>query len=308
MNIEDIKTVMIVGAGTMGQQIGAQSALFNYEVVLYDIDQTLLDKALERIKILFGYLVKTGQTTTESVKAALDRISTTSDMGQGAKKADIISESVPEDPQLKGSVFARLNELCPAHTIFTTNTSTLLPSQFAQACGRPKKLVALHFHDVRVTRIVDVMGHAGSSAESVELVTRFAERIGQIPIVLKKENPGYVFNTMLSNLFNTAQTLAANGITDPTEIDRAWMGVTRMNMGPFGLMDSVGIDTVCKVTAYWAEKNDDDQMRKNIQYLKKYVEKGDLGQKTGRGFYTYPKPAYSLPDFLEPGRDSKVEP
>lgn len=299
MKIDDIKTVLIVGAGTMGMQIGAISALFGYDVVLYDIDPNLLDAAFERIRNLYGYLVKTKQTTVDATETALKKISATTDMAKAAEKADIVSESVPEDPELKGRILGQLNRLCPAHTIFTSNTSSLLPSQLAEACGRPQKLVAFHFHDVRVTKIVDVMGHAGSSKETVALVTRFAERIGQIPIVLKKETSGYVFNTMLSALFDAAQTLAANGVTDPTEIDRAWMGVTRMNMGPFGLMDSVGIDTVCKVSAYWAKKKDDDQLRKNVRYLEEYIKKGDLGQKTGRGFYSYPKPAYSDPDFLK---------
>ena len=174
-----------------------------------------------------------------------------------ARDIDIVSESVPEDPKLKGEIFSKIHGACPERTIFTTNTSTLLPSMFAQATGRPEKLAALHFHDVRISTIVDVMPHPGTSRETVELVRDFAVRIGQTPIVMERESPGYVFNFMLSNLFQSAQTLAANGVASVEDIDRSWMGVTHMITGPFGIMDSVGLDTVWKITNYWARDTEE---------------------------------------------------
>ncbi len=205
---------------------------------------------------------------------------------------------MPEDPKLKGKVFAQFNEICPAHAIFTTNTSSLVPSMFAEATGRPERFAAFHFHDTRVTNIVDIMPHPQTSLEVVDLIEAFAVRIGQIPIMLKKENFGYVFNALIMELFKSAQTLAANDVASIEDVDRAWMGVMHTPVGPFGIMDSIGIDTVWKVTDYWAKIVKDPQQIANAAFMKPYVDKGDLGEKTGKGFYSYPKPAYAKPGFV----------
>jgi 3-hydroxybutyryl-CoA dehydrogenase len=143
------------------------------------------------------------------------------------------------------------------------------------------------------------MPHPGTSRETVSVIEAFARKIGTIPIVLKKENNGYVFNAMLMELLKSAQSLAANDVADPEDVDRAWMGVMGMDIGPFGIMDSIGIDTVWKVTEYWAKTDGDPQDLKNAEFLKPYVNSGRLGAKTGAGFYTYPKPAFSKPGFTE---------
>jgi 3-hydroxybutyryl-CoA dehydrogenase len=298
MKVEDIKKVVIAGVGTMGQQIGAQCAIHGLEVVLYDIDHDILAKAFERIKKLLKSFTTSNRITQKEADAAIRRIRGTTNIGEAAANADLISESVPEDPELKGKVFSQFNALCPDHTIFATNTSTLLPSMFAQDTGRPEKLVAIHFHDVRATDIVDVMAHAGTSEETLNVAIEFAIKIGQVPLVLRKESPGYVFNSMLAALFDAAQTLAANRVTSIEEIDRAWMGVLHTPIGPFGLMDSIGIDTVWKAKEYWANKLNDEQNKKNADFLKEYISKGHLGQKSGQGFYSYPEPAYRNPGFV----------
>ena len=296
--IDDIKTIAIVGSGNMGQQIGVQCAINSFEVILYDVNQDILDRAIQRIKKLLKYYIKLGRITDTEADVAINKIKGTTNKEEAAFDADLISESVPEDPDLKKRVLSEFNTLCPDRTIFTTNTSTLVPSSFANGTGRPDKLVALHFHDLRVTNIVDIMPHPGTSEESFNIVFEFAERLGQIPIILKKENPGYVFNFMLTTLFDSAQTLAANGVTSVEEIDRSWMGVLGMKIGPFGIMDSIGIDSVWKVTEYWANKKNDEQKKKNAEFLKKYIDKGHLGRKTRRGFYSYPNPLYQKPGFI----------
>ena len=283
----------------MGQQIGAQCAIHGLEVVLCDLNYDILDKAFERIKKLLKSFKASNRITQKEADAAIRRIRGTTNIGEAAVNADLVSESVPEDPDLKGKVFSQFNALCPDHTIFATNTSTLLPSMFAQGTGRPEKLVAIHFHDVRATDIVDVMAHAGTSEETLNVAIEFAIKIGQVPVVLRKESPGYIFNSMLTALFEAAQTLAANGVTSIEEIDRAWMGVLHTPLGPFGLMDSIGIDTVWKAKEYWANKLNDAQNKKNAKFLKEYIDKGHLGQKSGQGFYSYPKPAYRNPGFVK---------
>jgi 3-hydroxybutyryl-CoA dehydrogenase len=302
MKIEDIKRVLILGAGTMGQQIGLQCAMHGYDVVYYDLSQDILDKALRRIAKLGSWYISMGRLTEEKLQHALARISATPDPEKAAQDVDLISESVPEDPELKGRVFAQFNKLCPKRTIFTTNTSMLVPSMFAEATGRPENLVALHFHDVRSTHVVDVMPHPGTDPEATQLVRDFAVSIGQIVILLHRENSGYVFNTMLSSLFSSALTLASRNVASIEDIDRSWMGVMHTSMGPFGIMDQVGISTVWIITDYWAKKTGDAQAQANADFLKRYLDKGHLGFKTNQGFYSYPNPAYTDEEFLS-GRE-----
>lgn len=298
MKLEDIRKVLILGAGTMGQQIGLQCAVHGYDVMYYDISQDILDKAVERVKKLAGWYASTGRINQEQLKETIARISSSPDPAVAAKDADIISESVPEDPAIKSKVFAQFNQVCPERTIFTTNTSYLVPSMFAEATGRPDKVLALHFHDLRSDNVVDVMPHPGTDPEVTGLVKAFAESNGLSVILLQKENFGYVFNTMISSLFFSAMTLASRGVTTIEDIDRAWMGITHMQLGPFGIMDQVGLSTVWTITEYWAKKSGDKQSQRNADFIKQYVDRGELGYKTNKGFYTYPEPAYAKPDFL----------
>jgi 3-hydroxybutyryl-CoA dehydrogenase len=299
MKINDIKKVLLLGAGTMGQQISIPCALAGFDVVIYDINEDALKKAMDGIPKIMAGMVLWKKATQDEADAALKRISTTTDPEAAAKDADIISESVPEKPELKVKIFSQFNKLCPERTIFTTNTSTLLPSMIADATGRPEKFIALHFHDVSMTNVVDIMPHPGTSKETIQLVKEFAEKAGQLPIMMEKEHSGYVFNYMIGAVFTAAQTLATKNVASIEDIDRAWMGVTHMMMGPFALMDSIGIDTMLSFTEYWAEKMKDPQWKRNAEFLRGYVEKGQLGKKTKKGFYDYPKPSYQQPEFLK---------
>ncbi len=287
MELNDIKTVLVLGAGTMGQQVALIISLYGFDVCLYDIDKNILDKALIRIKRLAQELIQGKKCTNKQVQGALARLQFFTDPEQAALDADFLIESVPEDPSLKAKVFAQFNELCREHTIFTTNTSSLIPSMFAHATGRPDRFAALHFHDVRITNIVDVMPHPGTSKKTLDLIIGFARAIGQDPIVLKKENHGYVFNAMLMEWLKSALTLAANKVASIQDIDRAWIGVMNSPLGPFRVMDSIGLDTVWKITDYWAQKTNDSQAKKNALFLKSYVDEGKLGIKSGEGFYLY---------------------
>ena len=146
MQIEDVRRVAVAGAGTMGQQIGFQCAGHGYDVVIHDIDPAALEGARGRIDAYAANLESGGLITSELRAAAQARITLTSDLGEAARDADLLSEAVYEDPDLKARVFAEWDAACPPRTIFLTNTSTLLPSQFAKASGRAERLLALHFH------------------------------------------------------------------------------------------------------------------------------------------------------------------
>jgi len=298
MQIDDIHSIFVIGSGTMGQQIGLQCAMHGYNVILYDILPEMLQIASHQINAYAANLVIQKRLTQNEADLSLARIRFTSSP-EDAAAADLVSESVPEDPALKAKVFAQFQKICPPHTIFTTNTSTLIPSMFADATGRPGQFAALHFHTyVWDSNVVDIMPHPGTLPETVELLRAFAARIGQIPIILHKENYQYVFNAMLGALNTAALKLAVDGVATVEDIDRAWMGIMKAQIGPFGIMDGVGIKTVWDITQYWATVTGDKQLGANAAFLKQFVDQERLGVKNGRGFYNYPDPAFSRPDFL----------
>lgn len=298
--IDDVRRIAIVGAGTMGQQIAFQCAGHGYDVVIYDIDPAALETASQQIEAYAAELENRGVISAELRAAASARISLTTDLAAAGEDADLLSEAVPEDPELKGRVLAQFDAVCPARTIFMTNTSTLLPSEFAQASGRADRLLALHFHlPVWVNNLADVMPHAGTAPEATQLVLAFARRIGQVPVQLHQEHSGYVFNSMYTALNRAAITLAQQGVASVEDIDRAWMHITKAPVGPLGALDAVGLDTAWTITDYWAKKLDDEQLSANAAFLKAYVDRGDLGVKSGRGFYRYPDPAYAQPGFIQ---------
>lgn len=299
MNIDEVRHVLIVGAGTMGQQISLQCAMHGYGVTVYDVSPDALRTAAAKVRAYAAQLVDQKRLTPDTSNAALSRISFTSKPEEAAK-ADLLSESVPEDPDLKAKVFAQFNKICPPRTIFTTDTSTLLPSMYASATGRPGQFAALHFHQyVWDSNLVDIMPHPGTSPETVKLLHAFAKRIGQVPLVLKKESAGYVMNAILGAINDTAFKLVNNNIASVEDVDRAVMTVMKVPMGPFGSLDVVGLDTVWHIMQSKArtERNSEAQAAAD-RFKKEFIDKGRLGMKTGRGFYTYPDPAYARPGFL----------
>ncbi len=298
---DTIDRVAIVGAGTMGQQIAFQCAGHGRAVALYDISAAARGDARMRIDRYADGLVADGVITGGVRDAALAKIAITADAAVAAADADLLCEAVPEDPDLKGRVLAEFDALCPPRTIFATNTSTLLPSQFAQATGRPDRLVALHFHiPVWVSNLADVMPHQGTRPEVVSRMVRFAREIGQVPIELRREHSGYLFNAMFTAVNREAITMAEQGVAPIEDIDRAWMHVTKWPHGPFGGLDAIGIDVAWQITDYWARQiPSDDQLRANATFLKRYVDRGELGVKSGQGFYSYPDPAFARQGFIE---------
>ncbi|MCP3871576.1 MAG: 3-hydroxyacyl-CoA dehydrogenase [Desulfobacteraceae bacterium] len=294
-----IKNVLILGSGTMGMQIGFLCAAAGHDVIIYDAFDQALVNAQDRLRKVADSLIAHNRVDQDQADKGILRIKFTSDAVLAGKNADLMNESVPEDPKLKAKVFSQFNKICPEHTLFTTNTSTLVPSMIADATGRPDRFAALHFHDCSITNIVDVMPHSGTSKQTLDTILGFCKSIKQYPIELKKEQHGYVFNTLLTELLGAALSLASGQVASYEDVDRAWMGIMRTHAGPFGIMDSIGLETVYKATDYWAAKTNNAKGKQNADFLKTFVEKGNLGMKTGKGFYQYPDPAFLKPDFLE---------
>lgn len=300
MNVEDIKTVLIVGSGTMGQDIGFHCARAGLAVTFYDISDEVLESAMARLKANTALQVEAGLYAREEADAAHARISTSSDLEAALATADFISESVPENLDLKRKVWGEIGRLAPDHTIFTTNTSSLTPSDYADETGRPERFAAFHFHlPVAVNRIADVMTHGRTSKETMDLVEDFAKAINIIPIRIETESPEYVFNAMLIAFLGAAGKLHAKGVASPHDIDRTWMAIMGASVGPFGIMDGVGLDTCLGIMGGIARRSGDPDAAAMVAMIKARVDRGELGAKSGKGFYDYPIPAFALPDFLE---------
>ena len=299
MNIDEVRHIVSLGAGTMGQQIALQCAMHGYDVTVYDLSSDVLRDAAARVRAYAEGLVDKKRLTPSASSEALSRITFTS-KPEDAANADLVTESIPEDPDLKARVFARFNKICPPRAIFTTNTSTLLPSTYAEATGRPAQFAALHFHQfVWEANLVDVMPHAGTAAETVELLRVFARRIGQVPLVLKKEHARYVMNDFLEAINSTAIRLFESGVASVEDIDRAFMIVLGVPRGPFAMLDFVGLDTVWHIMESNARlARSPEALAAADKFKKQYINKGLLGVKAGKGFYTYPNPAYERPSFL----------
>lgn len=281
-----INNVCILGAGTLGTRIALQAAISGFQVSVYDIKA----EAFVASKKVMAKILRSLSLTDEIIS----KINFTTDPAEAVANADIISESVTEELPLKRQVWEQFSDLAPAKTIFTTNTSYLLPSMLVDSVDRPALFCAFHFHDVFYSKVVDIMPHPGTSEEVVSLLEDFGRALKQVPVIVRKENPGYVFNYMLMAVIGAAGKLRTKEVASIEDIDKSWMVNFHMPMGPFGILDSIGLDTAWHVT----HNLEDAGSQAFAALLKTYIDAGKLGEKTGEGFYKYPAPAYKDPDFL----------
>jgi 3-hydroxybutyryl-CoA dehydrogenase len=293
---EPIRRVAVAGAGAIGRQIAAQAAWRGFDVSLYDCHPAAADAAPRLCADLLIALAAKQGASEGDVAVARSRLTVTNDPGVAAESADLLIESVPELLKVKRDVFSLFDRHCPPQTVFATNTSMLLPSMLAAATGRPDRFAALHF--IMDGEIVEIMPHAGTAAETLAVLNRFAADLGHLSLVCRREQPGYLVNTMLMALNASALTLVANGVASFEDVDRAWMKANGVDRGPFGILDLVGLDTAWQITDYGARWTGNAQTKKNADYLKQLVDAGRCGVKAGQGFYEYPDPEFRRPEFL----------
>lgn len=291
----------VLGAGVLGGQIAWHSAFKGKTVVVYDPFPDALDKLAAAHASYAGIYRNDLHATPADIDATRARISRTDDLRTAVARADLVIECVPEVPSIKTDVYRQMAALLPAHTRVATNSSTLLPSDFAAATGRFEQYCALHFANlIWIMNVVEVMGHPGTSPATLATVTRFATEIGQVPIAVRKEHNGYVLNSWLVPLLTASLGLVVDGIATPEDVDRTYMIANRgCTMGPCGIIDAVGMKTAYDISAYWGALRNDEQMLRNAAYLKeRFLDRGLQGMLGGEGFYRYPDPAYRAPDFL----------
>jgi len=293
--IDDIHNVLVVGAGTLGLRIALRCALDGYKVTMYDISEKQLSTALDMQAHLSKSYLKKGMFDNDMVARAKSNLRTSTDLAEACQGIDLISESIIENIDIKREFYKDLMAHVASDTIITTNTSYLLPSDLVDCMSQPDHFCALHFHDVFNQRVVDIMPHPGTALWVNDLLMEFGRRIHQIPVFIKKESSGYIFNSMLMAILGQAGSLAVNDVGSIQDIDRSFMGNFGTSAGPFGIMDQVGLDTAYHIVSTRTD-------RKSVAFaafIKSYVEQGKLGFKTGEGFYKYPSPEFMNPDFLK---------
>lgn len=295
-----IKNVTVAGSGVLGAQIALQAAYHGFNVTVYDINDAALDKAKATFERIADAYRKDLHAGDESIAAAFSRLTTTTDLAASVKDADLLIEAIPENPAIKTAFYQQLAAVAPAKTIFATNTSTLLPSMFAEATGRPEKFLALHFaNEIWKHNTAEIMGHAGTDKAVFDTIVAFAKDIGMIALPLHKEQPAYILNSLLVPFLSAASALWANGVADPETIDKTWMAATGAPVGPFATLDIVGITTAYNINKMAADAAPDPLKLKIVALMKAMIDAGKLGVASGEGFYKYPDPAYKAPDFLK---------
>lgn len=297
----NFKNVTIAGSGVLGYQIAFQTAFHGFDVTVYDINDEVLAKAKEKFAVMSEAFTRDLGATQQQLDATKERLHYSSDLADAVKDADLLIEAVPENPQIKIDFYQKLAAVAPAKTIFATNSSTMLPSQFAEYTGRPAQFVALHFaNEIWKHNTGEVMKHPGTSDETFNALIAFAKQIGMVALPLHKEQPGYIVNSLLVPLLSAGMDLWIRDVADIETIDKTWMVATGAPLGPFGILDVVGITTAYNINKMAADKTQDPVKLQIVEKLKsEFIDKGKLGVATGEGFYKYPNPNYRKEDFLK---------
>lgn len=293
--------ITVAGSGVLGSQIAFQTAYKGkFNVVIYDINDEALERAKDRIMNLKPYYKEDLGATDEDLNAAYNRLSFHSDLAKAVAEADLVIEAIPEVVQIKTDFYNELGKVAPEKTVFATNSSTLLPSQFADATGRPEKFLALHFaNEIWKNNTAEVMKHPGTDERFFDEVIEFAKAIGMVALPLHKEQPGYILNSLLVPFLEAGQGLLLNEVADPATIDKTWMIATGAPLGPFAILDVVGITTAYNIANAKAQAGDPHFVKLANLLKTEYIDKGKTGRAAGEGFYKYPNPAFAKADFLK---------
>lgn len=281
----EIKKVTVLGTGVLGSQIAFQTSFRGFEVTAYDISEQALATARERLATLAAtYRAEVPGASGDKTEQARSAITLTTELAAAVAEADLVIEAVPEVLDIKREIYGQLGELAPERTIFATNSSTLLPSDIKDFTGRPDRFLALHFAN-RVWKMntAEIMGTADTDPAVFRAVAAFADAIGMVPIEMHKEKAGYVLNSLLVPLLNAGMALVAGGYADPEAVDKTWRIGTGAPMGPFQILDVIGLTTPYNILVH----GDEDAQRLAAWLKADYIDKGKLGIAAGEGFYRY---------------------
>ena len=283
--MSEFKTVTILGGGVLGSQIAMQAAYHGKDVTIYDPFQESIDKLPARWDWMRKeYANDLADFTEAKFNEAVARIHATTEMENAVSDVDIIIEAVPENLELKRETWAKVGPLADSRTIFATNTSSLLPSSFADASGAPERFLAIHYaNKIWLQNLAEVMKTDKTDPDVFERAVQFTEETGMLPARVLKETPGYFLNSLLIPWLVAAANLYINGVGSPDQIDTAWKNGTHFPQGPFEVYDVVGFN----VASHVARNTGDESQIRFADKLQEAMDAGFSGLADGKGFYTY---------------------
>ncbi len=281
----EVKTIMIVGAGFMGAGIAQVAAQAGYKVRLYDISEAAVEKGIAGIKKILGKNLGKGKITQAALDAALALIVPSTKL-EDAKDCEMAIEAVFENFELKKDIFEKLDAICPPEAILATNTSSIPITKIAAAVKRPDKFIGMHFFSpVPVMKLCEIIRGIKTSDDSVKVTTEVAEKMGKVTVI-SKDVPGFIVNRINAAFRNEAYRCMEEGVATIEDIDKAIKFGLNHPMGPFELADFVGLDVGFNVASTLYAGYKDSRFAPNAT-LEKLNISGDLGRKTGKGWYDY---------------------
>ena len=293
-----ISKVCVVGSGFLGTQIGVLSARSGYTVSMQDVSSDALSGSEKAVDGYIQEWIAEGDISEPDGDDIKQRMSYTVDITEAVQGAGMVIEAVVERLDVKREVFKKLDVLCDPDVVLATNSSSIKVSLIEGATRHPERVLNMHFygHPWR-RRILELMRGTKTTDEALEVAKVFSYSIGVKPLIVLKESTGFIFNRVWRAIKKESLTVVDEGVASFEDVDRAWMSLYDTDMGPFGLMDRVGLDVVRDIEmVYYRESGDPKDKPPRI--LLNRISRGELGVKTGKGFYTYPDPEYTVPGWL----------
>lgn len=285
MDLNQVETVGVVGSGQMGSGIAQVAAQAGYAVLMQDIEQAFLEGGLKKIRKNLERSVQKGKMPREEAEAILARVGTSLDLAS-MKDAQVVVEAATENLSIKTQIFRELDRVTPPETILATNTSSISITRIGSFTNRAGNVIGMHFmNPVPVMRLVEIIRGLATSEETFQCIRGLSEKMGKQPVVAN-DFPGFIVNRILMPMINEAVYALYEGVGEPRDIDDAVKLGTNQPMGPLALADLIGLDTCLSIMEVLHTGLGDSKYRP-CPLLRKYVDAGFLGQKSGRGFYTY---------------------